>query len=119
MTTDMINTTAMISHATDPTVGSCCGCIGRAYDITASPRKSAPGETKKETSRARSLPGASPGAGHDQKEAAPKNIFARVADRRLCDRSKLSSELKFLKSHCPVACVAPSWHANCTVMNFP
>jgi hypothetical protein len=49
MTTNMINTTAMISHATDPTVGSCCGCIGRAYDIIASARKSAPGETEKET----------------------------------------------------------------------
>jgi hypothetical protein len=46
MTTNMINTTAMISHATDPTVGSCCGCIGRAYDIIASARKSAPGETE-------------------------------------------------------------------------
>jgi hypothetical protein len=72
----MINTTAMISHATDPTVGSCCGCIGRAYNIVASARKWAPGETEKETSRARCLPGASPSAGHDQKEAAPK-IYLR------------------------------------------
>ena len=66
---------------------------------------------EKETNRPRCLPGVSLGAGHDQ-TAAPKSTFTRVADRGPCDGSNSGQNLSLLKSHCPVACVAPFVPAN-------
>ena len=86
-TTNMMNTTTMISHELMPWSAAAEGALDGRVTSLPPPGNRLRARREKETNRARCLPGASRGAGHDQQEAAPKNIFTRVADRGPCDGS--------------------------------